>query len=522
MHVGSFPTSVQSGNVARLYAETATTHPERLAVEMDGRSFTHAEYDERAGRFAGGLQELGLDPGDRLALFAPNSPEYLIAALGAFKAGTPFTPMDPKYQPREIRYQLRDSDAEAVVTHADLRERLDTALAELDAELQIITLGAATDAGADVETETDEIRFSEVDGRPVVVARCDDDVAMQPYTSGTTGDPKGVLLTHQNLRAQSLMGFEKTNLPADEERFLSVLPLSHISGFVNRTWQPLVRGGSVYLRDPSEWDPESAMADIEAHCITKFGAVTAMYVDIVNHEAFTDYDLSSLEEAMEGGTKLPSDVQTRFEEATGVEMYEAYGLTEAAGATHFGFDAILGPKLGTIGQPHRATSCKIVDEDGAELPPGETGELLVRGPNVMAGYHGKPEATAEAFSKDGYLRTGDVVRCDEDGYYEIIDRKSSVIVTGGYNVYPKEVENVLHDHPAVVDAAVVGVPDDRRNETVKAFVVPKSEIATTELELKSHCLEDLAAYKHPREIEFVKTLPRTTSGKVKKFKLESD
>ncbi|WP_158057258.1 class I adenylate-forming enzyme family protein [Halorussus halophilus] len=520
MHVSSFPASVRSGNVARLYAETARTHPDRLAVEMGGRSLTHAEYDAHASRFAGGLRELGLDPGDRLALYAPNSSEYLIGALGALKAGTPFTPMDPKYQPREIRYQLRDSDARAVVTHADLRERLGDALETMNTELQVVTIGA--DRETDSDAVTGDVSFAEVDSRPLVATRCDEDVAMQPYTSGTTGDPKGVLLTHENLRAQSLMGFEKTNLPAERERFLSVLPLSHISGFVNRTWQPLVRGGSVYLRDPAEWDPESAMADIEEHDITKFGAVTAMYVDIVNHESFGDYDLSSLEEAMEGGTKMPTAVQEQFEDATGVGMYEAYGLTEAAGATHFGFDAMAGPKLGTIGQPHRATSCKVVDDDGNELPPGQTGELLIRGPNVMQGYHDKPDATDEAFTETGYLRTGDVVRCDEDNYYEILDRKSSVIVTGGYNVYPAEVENVLYDHPAVVDAAVVGVPDERRNETVKAFVVPESEIATTEEELRAHCLDQLAAYKHPREIELVKTLPRTTSGKVKKFELNSD
>ena len=539
MESAAFSATARSGNVGRLYDETAATHPNRLAIEMGGATsdgtvetdgatsertettYTHAELRDRSAGFAGGLRDLGLDPGDRVGVFLPNSPEFVVAALGAMKAGTPFTPLNPQFRPREVAYRLDDADAAAVVVHESLLETATTALDVVDADPTVVVHGDDPSVDDAVDDALADVRFADVDGEPFVAERDDDDVAMQPYTSGTTGKPKGVLLTHRNLRAQSFVGFERTTLDAEEERFLSVLPLSHIAGFVNRTWQPLVRGASVYLRDPEEWDPEDAMATIESESVTKFGAVAAMYVDIINHDSFGEYDLSSLVEAMEGGTEMPGPVQERFESEAGVDLFEAYGLTETGGGTHAGINATFGPRPGTVGQPFRATDCKVVDEDDEEVPPGESGELLVRGPHVMAGYHDRPEETASAFTDDGYFRTGDVVCRDEDNYYEVLGRKSDVILTAGYNVYPSEVEEVLHRHPSVEDASVAGIPDDRRGETVKAFVLPASGTDPDADRLRQYCLENMAAYKHPREIEFVQTLPRTTSGKVQRFKLAS-
>ncbi|WP_327053320.1 class I adenylate-forming enzyme family protein [Halomicrococcus gelatinilyticus] len=552
MESAAFSATARSGNVGRLYDETAATHPNRLAIETNsatgertgeadgatggrsGTTYTHADLRDRSARFAGGLRDLGLTPGDRVGVFLPNRPAFVVAALGAIKAGTPFVPLNPQFRPREVAYRLDDADAAAVVVHESLLGTLETALDGLDADPTVVVhadgaprsetgddaRGVLDGSAGDDRTAAD-VRFVDVDGEPFVAGRDGDDVAMQPYTSGTTGEPKGVLLTHRNLRAQSFVGFERTTLDAEEERFLSVLPLSHIAGFVNRTWQPLVRGASVYLRDPQEWDPGAAMATIEAESITKFGAVAAMYVDIINHESFGEYDLSSLAEAMEGGTDMPVAVQERFEAEAEVDLFEAYGLTETGGGTHAGINATFGPRPGTVGQPFRATDCKVVDEDGEEVSPGESGELLVRGPHVMAGYHDRPDETADAFTDDGYLRTGDVVRRDEDNYYEVLGRKSDVILTAGYNVYPNEVEEVLHEHPSVEDASVAGVPDDRRGETVKAFVVPADGTDPDAERLRQHCLEHMAAYKHPREVEFVQRLPRTTSGKVQRFKLAS-
>lgn len=514
----SFPVEATAGNVARLYDATAENRGDALALEMHGDEYSHAALRDRSARLAGGLRDVGLRPDDRIAISLHNRPEVVLVALASFKAGTPFVLMNPQFTPREIAGQVDDSGAAAVVTEPSLLDRVADALELVDGDPTIILVGEDRSDDA-VDDRPDTVAFESLDGDPVLVEREDDDVAMQPYTSGTTGEPKGVLLTHRNVRAQSLIGFERTALPPEEERFLSVLPLAHIAGFINRTWQPLVRGGTVFLRDPSEWDPVTAMETIEAERITKFGAVTAMYVDIVNNDRFGDYDLSSLREVMEGGDRMPTAVQKRFEEVAGVELFEAYGLTETGGGTHVGFGSTFGPRPGTIGQPLRATDCRIVDDAGREAAPGETGELLVRGPHVTPGYHERPAETAEAFTEDGYFRTGDVARRDADNYYTIVDRKSDVIVTAGYTVYPREVEDVLHEHGAVVDAAVVGVPDERRTTTVEAYVVVEDDATVTQGELKAYCLEHVAPYKHPREIRFVEQLPRTHNGKVRRVAL---
>jgi long-chain acyl-CoA synthetase len=268
------------------------------------------------------------------------------------------------------------------------------------------------------------------------------------------------------------------------------------------------------------------MALIESERISEFVGVTAMYADMVGSDAFGDYDLTSLEQAAEGGAKLTPAVQEAFEATAKVEIYEGYGLTETTGATHSQVGSVYGSRHGTVGQPLRHTDCRIVDSDGEEVPPDQTGELLVRGPSVMDGYHERPEATEEAFTDAGFFRTGDIARRDAEGYYEIVDRKKHVIVTAGYNVYPSEVEDLLAEHEAVREAAVVGVPDERRNETVKAYVVPANgdpdDPGVTAEEIREFSLDNVAAYKHPREVAFIAELPRTASGKIQKFKLEEE
>ncbi len=263
---------------------------------------------------------------------------------------------------------------------------------------------------------------------------------------------------------------------------------------------------------------------IEEAGITHFVGVTAMYVDLVNADTFGERDLRSLVQAAEGGAKMSVAVQREFEAVAGVEMAEGYGLTETSGATHSQQGSTYGPRRGTVGQPLRTTDCKLVDDDGEEVAVGEAGELLVRGPQVMRGYHDMPEATAAAFTETGYFRTGDVARRDPENYYEIVDRKKHVIVSAGYNVYPSEVEELLHEHDAVADAAVVGVPHERRNEVPIAYVVPRPGVEpgadVTAEDLKRYCLDAIAAYKHPRRVIFLDDLPRTASGKVQKFKLE--
>ncbi|QRV16088.1 acyl--CoA ligase [Haloterrigena salifodinae] len=515
--------TARAGNVAKLFDETAAHHGDAQAMEYRGERTTHAELRARTAAFAGGLHELGLEPGDRMLLFLPNCPEYLVAALGGFKAGVVFSPVNPQYKRREVAYQLEDADAKAIVTHPLLREVVDEALEEADREPTVVTIESEM-AGRN----PDDVFFEDVSGESTLVERADDDVALLPYTSGTTGDPKGVQLTHQNTRAQMSWPLTTSNVDVDGEdvRSLIWLPLYHITGFTHTALQPLVGGGGLYFRSALEWDAQECMELIEEEEITHFVGVTTMYADMVEADGFSDYDLTSLEAASEGGAKLSTAVQERFEETAGVDISEGYGLTETHGATHTQLGSSFGLKHGTIGQPLRMTDCKIVDENGDEVAPGEEGELLVRGPAVMKGYHGMPDATERAFTERGYFRTGDVARRDENNYYEIVDRKKHVIVSAGYNVYPSELEALLLEHEAVADVAVIGVPDDRRNEVPKAVVVPAAGVDpgtdVTADELKRYSLDRVAEYKHPREVEFVDELPRTTSGKVQKYKLESD
>ncbi|WP_335999031.1 class I adenylate-forming enzyme family protein [Halorientalis halophila] len=513
-----------TGNAAGLHDRTAAVNGEHLAIEADGEELTHAELNDRAARFAGGLHDFGLAPDDRIVLYLPNCPAYVIAALGGLKAGTPVSFMNPQYKPREMVYQLEDTDAEAIITHWWLRSTVDDALAETDLDPVVIT------AGDREQVPEEDHHVDDVAGEPTHVERDAEDVALQPYTSGTTGRPKGVLLTHRNLRAQGLDMLreddEKAPVTPAELKSLIWLPMYHITGFVHCGWQPLLFGGSLHLRSAMRWDPTDAMATIEEFGITQFVGVTTMYVDVVEDDAFGEYDLSSLEVAAEGGAKMSVAVQREFEETAGVKITEGYGLTETAGATHTEVETAFGHREGTVGQPLQMTDSKIVDESGEEVPPGEEGELLVRGPQVMTGYHDMPEATAESFTERGYFRTGDVARRDRDNYYEIVDRKTDIVVTAGYNVYPSEVEELLGEHDAVSEAAVVGVDDDRRNEVPVAYVVPHRDVEpgidVTEDEIQAFALTELAEYKHPREVTFVDDLPRTTSGKIQKYKLGPD
>ncbi len=516
MRLADVSAEAREGNVVRLHDETVEHHSDAPAIEFHGEVLTHADLRDRSASFAGGLADLGLDPGDVMMQYMPNCPQNLVSSFGAFRAGVIISPVNPQYRKRELVYQLEDSGAEAVVTHAALEEHLEPAIEAIDADPLVISVDAA---GPDAHA------FQAVQGEPTVAERADDDVAYMPYTSGTTGRPKGVELTHYNFRAQTNATLSQpSELDPESVKSLVWLPLYHITGFTHTAWQPLIGGSSVYLRSAANWDPNDAMALIESENITHFVGVTAMYVDMVTSEEFGDHDLTSLESASEGGAKMSVTIQEEFEETAGVEMSEGYGLTETNGATHTQANSTFGLRHGTIGQPLRASDCKIVDEDGTEVAAGEEGELLVRGPHVMKGYHNMPDATEAAFTDAGYFRTGDVARRDGDNYYEIVDRKKHMINSAGYNIYPSELEELLNEHEAVAESAIVGIPDERRNEVPKAYVVLRPDYVAgddvTEQDIQDYFLETVAPYKHPRAVEFIDELPRTTSGKVQKFKLQ--
>jgi long-chain acyl-CoA synthetase len=519
MKLSEIDQTSQTGNVANLFDATAQYHGDALAVEMREYELTHAELQEAAKRFACGLREYGIETGETLLLYLPNCPEYVIASIGAFRAGVIVSPVNPQYKVREISYQLKDTDASVIVTHPALRSVVDETLASVETDPLIVTTGDA---------DSESVSFDDViaESEPVTAERKDDDTALLPYTSGTTGRPKGVELTHRNFRTQLLMYLDGGTNDLDHAEDLNALlylPLHHITGFTHTLMQPLVRGGTAFLRNPANWDASDAMATIEEIDITHFVGVTAMYVDMVNSDGFGEHDLTSLVSVSEGGAKMSVAVQREFEASASVGVSEGYGLTETTGATHTQEGSTFGLRHGSIGQPLRMVDCRIVNEDGEDVPIGEEGELLVRGPQIMDGYHAMPDATAEAFTEQGYFRTGDIARRDHDNYYEIVDRKKHQIVSAGYNIYPSEVEALLDEHEAVAESAVVGVPDERRNEVPIAYVVTRPDYDpgadVTAADLKTFCLSNLAEYKHPREIVFTEELPRTTSGKIQKFKL---
>ena len=499
------------GSVADLVARAVREFPHRIAVEHHGRTRTYAELDDRVRAVADGLAARA-DPGDRVGLYLPNGVAFAETLLACIHAGVVATPLNPQYRRREIAHQLEHSDAVAVVTDGPGEERVVPVADELGVEV----------ISADPGSERPTLDGLAGGGGDLLVEREDDDVLLQPYTSGTTGDPKGVLLTHRNFRVQIVNSVVRyTGGPVHGDALI-VLPTYHITGLLVLL-VGLSAGRTVRMLRPDEWDPDLVLRTLDEHDVPAFTGVAAMFTDLVEaYEADPEaYDLDSLWRAGQGGDKLSRTVHERFEEALDVPLSEGYGLTETTATTHAVRVSTLGDRLGSVGQPVGHTDSKVVDGDGEQVPVGEEGEILLRGPQVMAGYYDDPEATDAAFTEDGYLRTGDRGSRDRDDYYYVHGREKEMILTAGYNVYPAEVEETLYDHPSVGEASVFAVPHDRRGETVAGAVTPARGAGTEPDpdELREHVLSELAPYKHPRTVLVLSELPRTGSGKVQKRQL---
>ncbi len=513
-------------NLVRHIEEVVDEQAERPAVIYEDTEISYGEFWAQTGQFAAALRDAGVEDGDAVGVYLPNLPQFVVAFHGALRAGCRVVPMNPQYKSREIEHLLSDSGAETVVALADVVPFVEEVREDTNVE-RVVTVGGDADSGT-------PFREFLTDGDDTVAERGDDDVAVQPYTSGTTGKPKGVQLTHHNLATNTRQSIDIVPDGVDpEDRKLGVLPLFHIYGMTVGMNAALFAGASFYPLP--KWDAQQAMGLVADADITLFDGVPAMYNDVINQPNAEEFDLSSLRQCTVGGSGIPIEVLRRFEELYPVKIYEGYGLTETSPVTHFN-SPNWGRRVGSIGKPLEGVDARIVTPDFEDVPPiGEgpvdeddaemddiTGELVVSGPNVMKGYSGLPDANEEAFTEaDGkrWFHTGDLGYHDEDGYFYVVDRKKHMINTAGYNVYPREVEELLFEHEAVADVAVVGVPDDRRGETVKAFVVKAPDADVTGEELKQFCLDRLAEYKHPREVEFVDELPRTTTGKVQKFEL---
>ncbi|MFQ5881307.1 MAG: long-chain fatty acid--CoA ligase [Candidatus Methylomirabilales bacterium] len=482
----------------------------RTALIAGGRSATYGELWEAVQRLGTGLCRIGVEPGERVGLMLPNVPEFVQAYFGIVAAGGTVVPFNVLYKPEEIRYLLEDAAVQRVLTIRaflpvlqEAAQRLPHALQTLLMDVEGGPLSAGNLDGASLLGEAGEL--------PVLSP---DEVAVCLYTSGTTGRPKGALLTHRNLLS-NITAFYQMSPCDDRDIFLCLLPLFHSFGATVLMLFPLSIGAGIVLE--SRFVPDQALRAMAEKRVTIFAAVPSMYALWAQLPPL-GLDLSSVRLGVSGGAPLPVEVLQTFEARYGIPIYEGYGLTEAAPVLTE--NPLLGlRKVGSVGKPLPGVELMVVDAEGKEVPAGEVGEIVARGSNIMQGYLNRPEATVEVL-KDGWLYTGDMGRRDADGYFYIVDRKKDLIIVGGLNVYPREVEEVLAAHPAVAEATVVGIPDPTRGEAPKAYVVLRPGATCSERELLRFARERLASFKVPREVELCPTLPRTISGKVLRQQLD--
>jgi len=506
---------------------TAVEVPDRPATAFLGAHLTFGQIKEQADKFATALARLGIRQKDRVGIMLPNCPQYVVAAFAVLRLGATVVNVNPLYTPREVLVVAQDSGMSAMLTLDALAPVTLSVRGQTKIEIVMITslqeysAAAAPPAPAapgtlrmaDLLVGVDEPDLPRVEINP------DEDVAVLQYTGGTTGVPKGAMLTHYNVFANVVQteNWRHSSLRRGEDTYLLVIPFFHIYGFTVGMIEGVWRGVQQVLIP--KYDVEALLAAVRDYRPTYFPAVPTIYISLLNHPKAKEYGIDRVPVFNSGSAPLPVEVIEQFERMTGGALNEGYGLSEASPVTH-STASLARRKPGSIGLPLPDTDMKIVDlETGVrEVPVGHEGELCIAGPQVMKGYWNRPDETAIALRADDagrvWLYTGDVARMDEDGYTYIVQRKKDMIIVSGFNVYPTEVEGVLYTHPAVLEAAVIGVPDAYRGEAVKAYVVIKSSAAVTAEELKEHCNAGLAEFKVPREIEIRENLPKTAVGKV--------
>jgi len=515
-----------------LMRRTAEESPDKPAIDFLGYKMSFGQLWQQTRSFARALQDLGVKPGDRVSIMLPNTPQFVIAFYGTLLAGAVAVNTNPLYTPRELSHQLRDSGAETLVILDLLWPRYAETAGEVPVK-NVITTGIqdylpfpknwlfplkAKKEGTWVNLPQQKNRHDwrkiiKTAPEPNIPQIAADDLALLQYTGGTTGVSKGAMLSHRNLisNVYQIDAWEPGQVWRNGV-MLSVIPFFHVYGMTVSMNYSVMRGMKMVLLP--RFDIAEVVTAIEKHQVTHFPGVPTMYVAFNTFPGIEKRNIRSVKVCLSGAAPLPVEVANKFEELTGAKLVEGYGLTEAAPVTHC--NPLYGKrKVGSIGLPFPSVDAYAADPEGNKLPPGEVGELVLKGPNVMLGYWNRPEETAQTL-KDGWLFTGDVARMDEEGYFYIVDRKKDMIIAGGFNIYPREVEEVLYQHPAVKEAAVVGVPDAYRGETVKAFIVLKEgyEGEVGEDELKAFAKERLAAYKMPKLWEFRKELPKTAVGKI--------
>ncbi|ATO50480.1 AMP-binding protein [Brevibacillus laterosporus] len=540
------PATVEYPRVPLTYflEKSAQDYPQNYALSFMGKRMTYQELLTQSYRFAHVLRARGVQKGDRIAIMLPNIPQTIIAFYGAIFAGAVVVMTNPLYTERELTHQLNDSGAVVIVTLDLLYNRVLNV--KSNTKLLHVFLTSIRDflppmkkALYPIAQKFDKkavpvpailyqdgvVNFvralKQAQPDPIhIEANWEEELAILQYTGGTTGLAKGVMLTHRNLVANAVQCKAVLyKMRQGQEKILGVLPLFHVYGLTTVINCGVQMAAEIVL--VPRFDVKQILQLIQKERPTIFPGAPTMYIGLINHPDIKNYDLSSIEACVSGSAPLPLEVQERFEEITGGKLVEGYGLTETSPVTHS--NNLWERRVNSsIGLPWPDTEACIIDPATDEaMPPNQIGELAVRGPQIMKGYWNRPEDTAMVL-KDGWLLTGDIAYMDEEGFFYIVDRKKDMIIAGGFNIYPREVEEVLFEHSAIQEAAVVGIPDPYRGETVKAFIVVKDSYQVTEDELNAFCRQRLASYKVPRSYEFREELPKTMVGKVLRRHLQEE
>jgi long-chain acyl-CoA synthetase len=492
-------------NLAEALTESVARDRDRAALRLDDAQLTYAQLDDASARLAGLLRSRGLEPRDRVGIMLPNVPYFPIAYYGVLRAGGVVVPMNVLLKRREVDFYLGDPEAKLCFAWHGFAEEAEAGAAQAGADVIVVEPGEFEALLAETEPDAE------------VADRAEDDTAVLLYTSGTTGTPKGAELTHSNL-ATNVESCLKLFETSSDDVVLGALPLFHSFGQTCGL-NASIRAGACLALIP-RFDAGKALGLIEGDRVTVFQGVPTMYAAMLAHPERESFDVSTLRICVSGGAAMPLEVMRGFEEAFGCVVIEGYGLSETSPVASFNHPD-RERKPGSIGTPIEGVEMKVVDEQRDEVPQGEVGEVAIRGHNIMKGYWRNPEATAAAIDADGWFYTGDMARVDEDGYFFIVDRKKELIIRGGYNVYPREIEEVLYEHPAVAEAAVIGMPHDELGEEVGAAVALKDGAECSEEELREYVKGQVAAYKYPRRVWFVDELPKGPTGKILKREIET-
>lgn len=518
--------------------DAVKNYPDNIALFFEGVKITYQELGELVDKAANGFSKLGVKKGDTVAIMLINCPQFVISYFGALKCGATVTPVNPLAMPKELRIYLQDTKAKVIVVLNFFYGVVEAVREESSLEKVIVA------AGWDMMSKIKQIlapktvykkemkhvpplREGDIlwndfiaDAVPIspdVKIDPAKDIAVYQFTGGTTGIPKAAMLTHNNLKAncEQCGAWMEWMAERGKESFVAALPLQHIFG-QTISMNLAIAWGSTIICVPNARDTKHLLELIHKQRPTFFPIVSTLAISIYSHPDAKKYDLTSLKLSIAGAMALPPEVTRRFEEVTDSIIIEGYGLSEASPVTHANPLDKKSRKIGSIGLPFPSTDCKIVDLDNRskDLHPGEIGELAVKGPQIMKGYHNRPDETADVLSKDGWLYTGDIAKMDDDGWTYIVDRKKDLINASGYKVWPNEVEEVLFEHPKIREAAVIGIPDETRGETVKAFVVLELGQTATVDEIRAFCKEKMSIYKVPTHIDFVESLPKTQVGKI--------